>query len=117
MPTLATFAGLVCSDVRFLRTRGYDADVSVVEIPVSNFPDGLELRAARAGEVGGDIQRIVPDAAVLLGKGKLEPLNQSRMEIFASTLCMFEAAGGVLYDKCPPIHPLYVTNVERVRAS
>jgi hypothetical protein len=117
MPTLATFAGLVCSDVRFLRTRGYDADVSVVEIPVVNFPDGLELRAARAGEVGGDIKRIVPDAARLLAKGPLEPLNQSRMEIFAGTLCMFEAAGGVLYDKCPPIHPLYVTNVERVRAS
>lgn len=117
--TVATFAGLVCTDVRFARSRGHDSDLSTVEIPVENFPGGLQLVPAVPGQVGGEIKVSIPEVGLarIAAQRKfgdpLPALKQSAL-VFAGTLCMAEAQDETWKVI---VHPLYVQRVERVRAS
>lgn len=122
--SLVSFSGVRCSRlVRLARSRGYDADLSVIEVPVPRL-DAYSFAVAAPGEATGPIDLQVPDLAQIrsLSPGTRaagtparpptpKPLPDVRL-IFGGTLCVAEAQDE---DWQVVAHPMLVTRVERQR--
>lgn len=113
--TLITYQGLIAESVRFVRSRGYDADVSTVTIPLSSFPAGFSFAAPR------EVLGVVPEPEKI-DIASFQPTPRSSFQP-AGTLYM-----GELVDADPlepgsqaqvfelAVHPLWILRVERVLA-
>lgn len=121
--TLVAFAGIPCAAARFVRGRGYDADISTVDIPVASFPSGFVFVEAKPGDILGAVEKKIPDIGAIRGstvvRGEAAPPTGDELDknglrmVFAGTLCLAESQDE---DWMVVVHPMFVVRVERTRA-
>src|SRR5690606_13332551 len=117
--TLITYQGHRCQSVRFRRSRGFEADQSIVVLPVAAFPEAFSYEDPTPGELAGEIPREGPqsaeEAAEWLGK-RPEALPTTLR--FAGTLVIADLSDDVPeHRQLVVVHPLYVQRIERLRTS
>ncbi len=117
METGATFAGVRCRCLRVSRSRGYDADLAVVEIPTSG---GFSFRPAGPGDATGPVELRLPDRAggsQARGARQEKPDWPARVELVSSgTLVLWEVdKDGVRFEAVA--HPMFVKSCELQRRS
>lgn len=117
--TLITYQGHRCQSVRFRRSRGFEADQSIVVLPVAAFPDAFSYVDPTPGELAGEIPREGPqsaeEAAEWLGK---PPERLPSTLRFAGTLVIADLSDEVPEHRAPVVvHPLFVQRIERLRTS
>ena len=116
--TLITYQGHRCQSVRFRRSRGFEADQSIVVLPAAAFPSAFRYEPPTAPdaylqEIPREGPQSAEEAAEFLAKPPAALPSTLR---FAGTLVIADMSGADYRDPVV-VHPLFVQRVERVRTS
>lgn len=113
--TVVMYQGARVQQLKYRRTRGFDADQTVIVMPVASFPDGFELIAPQPAELAGEIPRVEADVeGALAGRSPALP----RRLRFAGWLVIADLSDDVPLHRTPvEVGPLFVLRVERLRRS
>lgn len=113
--TLITYQGFVAQSARLRRSRGFEADVSTVDIPLASFPDGFDLALPKVGDLFDVGIGEVPDLAVIRAQPSGRPMPPPKKRLaHAGTLCLAEAQSETWVLIA---HPLFVRRIETVRTA
>jgi hypothetical protein len=107
------YQGHRCQSVRFRRTRGFEADTSLVTMPAAAFPDGFEVDEPKPDDMSAPLPPDASDVEAMLAGRAAELPRRLR---FAGWLVIADL-GDEVFRQPVVVGPLYVLRVDRVRRS